>query len=189
MSEENVEIVRRSFDAWNAGDLEAIRSLYADEVVVVTGITEFGRTFEGDYPIRRWVAEVRETWAEVHFDYERIFEGEADDVVVSFYRAIGIGRQSGVEVVRDLTGVYRLRDGPDRERAGLPRPRRGPRSRRAAGVGRSLPLWTRSFAWKAAVFARSLSANPWTRSRTPLFVTRFDQPAEQQVEKRDVHVE
>jgi ketosteroid isomerase-like protein len=112
MSEENVEVVRRSFDAWNAGDLEAIRSVYADDVVVKTGITEFGRTFEGDDPIRRWVAEVRETWAEVHFDYDRIFEGEADDVVVSFYRAIGIGRQSGVEVVqRDLTGVYRLRDG------------------------------------------------------------------------------
>ena len=30
---------------------------------------------------------------------------------MSFYRAIGIGRESGVEVVRDLTGVYRLRDG------------------------------------------------------------------------------
>ena len=112
MSEENVEVVRRSFEAWNAGDLEAIRSVYHDDVVVETGITEFGRTFEGDDPIRRWVAEVRETWAEVHFDYERIFEGEADDVVVSFYRAIGIGRESGVEVVqRDLTGVYRFRDG------------------------------------------------------------------------------
>jgi ketosteroid isomerase-like protein len=111
MSRENVEIVRRSFDAWNEWDVEAIRSLYANDVVVETGITEFGRTFEGDDPIRRWVVEIRETWGELHWDYERIFEGEADDVVVSFYRAIGIGRESGVEVVRDLTGVYRLRDG------------------------------------------------------------------------------
>jgi ketosteroid isomerase-like protein len=150
MSEENVELVRRSFDAWNAGDLEAIRSVYADDVVVETGITEFGRTFEGDDPIRRWVAEVRETWAEVHFDYERIFEGEADDVVSSFYRAIGIGRQSGVEVVqRDLTGVLPSSRWPDRERAGLPRPRQGPRSRRAAGVAAFDEK--RRFAWKAAV--------------------------------------
>ena len=57
------------------------------------------------------MVEIRETWGELHWDYERIFEGEADDVVVSFYRAIGIGREGGVEVVRDLTGVYRLRDG------------------------------------------------------------------------------
>ena len=34
MSRENVEIVRRSFDAWNEWDVEAIRSLYADDVVV-----------------------------------------------------------------------------------------------------------------------------------------------------------
>jgi hypothetical protein len=32
-------------------------------------------------------------------------------VVVSFYRAIGKGRESGIEVVRDLTGVYHVRDG------------------------------------------------------------------------------
>jgi ketosteroid isomerase-like protein len=31
--------------------------------------------------------------------------------VVSFYRGVGVGRESGVEVVRDLTGVYRIRDG------------------------------------------------------------------------------
>ena len=34
-----------------------------------------------------------------------------DDLVVSFYRGTGVGRESGVEVVRDLTGVYRIRDG------------------------------------------------------------------------------
>jgi ketosteroid isomerase-like protein len=110
MSEENVEIARRSFDAWNEGDVDALRRLYTEDVVVQTGMTEFGRTFEGDDPIGRSVAELQETWAEVHWDYERIFEGEADDVVVSFYRAIGVGRESGVEVVRELTGVYRLRD-------------------------------------------------------------------------------
>jgi ketosteroid isomerase-like protein len=111
MSHQNVEVVRRSFDAWNEWDVEALRRLYAEDVVIQTGITEFGRTFEGDDPIGRWVAEMRETWAEVHWDIERIFEGDEDDVVVSFYRAIGVGRESGVEVVRDLTGVCRIRDG------------------------------------------------------------------------------
>jgi steroid delta-isomerase-like uncharacterized protein len=108
MSQENVEIVRRSFDAWNDGDVDAIRRFYAEDVVVKTGITE-GTTFEGDDPIGRWAAEMRETWAECHYEVERVFE--ADDEVVSFYRWIGVGRESGVEVARDLTGVHRIRDG------------------------------------------------------------------------------
>jgi ketosteroid isomerase-like protein len=109
MSQENVEIVRRSFDAWNELDVEALRRFYAEDAVIQTGLTEFGRTFEGDDPIGHWVAEMRETWAEVHWEIERIFDGE--DVVVSFYRAIGTGRESGAEVARDLAGVCRLRDG------------------------------------------------------------------------------
>ena len=109
MSRADVEIVRRSFDAWNEGDLQAIRAFYADDVVLETPITEFGRTFEGDDPPGRWIAEMRETWSEVRWDVERIFEG--DGVVVVFYKSISTGRSSGAEVVRDLTGVARVRDG------------------------------------------------------------------------------
>jgi ketosteroid isomerase-like protein len=109
MSQEDVEIVRRSFEAWNALDVPAIRDCYTEDAVIQTPITEFGRTFEGDDPIGRWIAEMRETWAELHWDVERVFEG--DGTVVSFYRSISTGRKSGIEVVRDLTGVHRLRDG------------------------------------------------------------------------------
>src|SRR5262249_23305556 len=109
MSEENVEAVRRSFEAWNLWDVEAIRRFFADDAVVQTGVTEFGQTFKGDDPIGRCVAELRETWAELCWELERIFEGDDDDVVVSFYRAIGIGPESGVEVVRDLAAISPLR--------------------------------------------------------------------------------
>jgi ketosteroid isomerase-like protein len=109
MSHADVEIVRRSFDAWNEGDIRAIRAFYTEDVVLHTPITEFGRTFEGDDPLGRWIAEMRETWAEVRWDVERVFEG--DGVVVTFYRSVSIGRSSGAEVVRDLTAVSRIRDG------------------------------------------------------------------------------
>ncbi len=109
MSQADVDIVRRSFDAWNEGDVEAIRACYTEDAVFQTPITEFGRTFEGDDPLGRWIAEMRETWTDLHWDVERIFEG--DGVVVSFYRSISTGRSSGVEVARDLTGVSRIRDG------------------------------------------------------------------------------
>ena len=32
-------------------------------------------------------------------------------MVVSFYRSVSTGRASGIEVVRDLTGVHHIRDG------------------------------------------------------------------------------
>ena len=109
MSRENVEIIQASLEAWNALDVDAIRRFYAEDAVIETGVTELGRTFEGDDPIGHWVAEVQETWAEVRFETERIFE--ADDAVVSFYRGIAVGRKSGIELVRELAGVYRIRDG------------------------------------------------------------------------------
>jgi ketosteroid isomerase-like protein len=108
MSQQDIEIVRRSFDARNEGNIEAIRGCYADDVVIEGG-TQLGMTLDSDDPVGHWVAETRETWAQVHWDIERLFEGHG--VILSFYRATGIGRQSGVEVVRDLAGVYRIRDG------------------------------------------------------------------------------
>lgn len=108
MSRQDVEIVRRSFDAWNDGDVEAIRRTYADDVVVAGG-SELGRSLGSDDPIGRWVADMRETWAEVRWDLERVFDG--DGIVVGFYRAVGVGRHSGVGVSRDLAAVYRIRDG------------------------------------------------------------------------------
>ena len=109
MSQENVELVRRSFEAWNEGDVDAIRRFYAEDAVIHTGITELGTTFEGDDPIGRWAAQIRETWAEVHWELERIFE--VGDVVVIFHRGMGVGRESGVKVTRELTTLFQVRDG------------------------------------------------------------------------------
>ena len=36
MSQENVEIVRAAFEAWNAGDMDALRELYDPDVIVRT---------------------------------------------------------------------------------------------------------------------------------------------------------
>ena len=109
MSQQDVEVVRRSFDVWNEGDIEAIRGLYAEDAMIESGIVELGGTMEGDDPIGHWVAEMKETWAEARWELERVVEG--DGVVLSFYRAVGIGRLSGIEVVREVAAVYRIRNG------------------------------------------------------------------------------
>ena len=109
MSEEDLEIVRRSFTAWNEGDVDALRRLYAEDVVVKPAITELGRPLEGDDPIGRWTTTMRETWAEVHWEIDRIFE--VGDVVVCFYNGMAVGRGSGVQLERELTALFRVRDG------------------------------------------------------------------------------
>jgi hypothetical protein len=57
MSRQDVEIVRRSFDAWNEGDVEAIRRIYTEDVVVAGG-SGLGGSLGGGDPIGRWVADV-----------------------------------------------------------------------------------------------------------------------------------
>ena len=49
MSQQDIEIVRRSFDAWNEGDIEAIRRCYAHDVVIEGG-TQLGCTLDSDDP-------------------------------------------------------------------------------------------------------------------------------------------
>jgi uncharacterized protein len=41
MSEENVEVVRRGFEAWNAGDMEGVREAYDPDAVM---------RYPGDFP-------------------------------------------------------------------------------------------------------------------------------------------
>jgi ketosteroid isomerase-like protein len=38
VSHENVEIVRRAYDAWNAGDMEALRELYDPGAMIARGL-------------------------------------------------------------------------------------------------------------------------------------------------------
>ena len=112
MSQEDLEVVLRSFDVWNEGDVDAIRGLYTEDAVIEIpgwGLTKLGETFAGDDPIGRWVAELREAWAKIRFKSKRTFEG--DDLVVSFYRVVQVGRRSGAEVVGTRAAVYRIRDG------------------------------------------------------------------------------
>jgi len=111
MSQENVEIVRAAFEAWNAWDLDALRELLVPNVVV---------RLPEDWPEPGpWVG--RETVIREMSEQRRVYEGEgstvepvsdfldiADRVVVRF---INRGTLGGVDFTQELTGVYTLRNG------------------------------------------------------------------------------
>jgi ketosteroid isomerase-like protein len=108
MSEENVDVVRSGFEAWNAGDMDALRELHDANVIMrpAEGWPEPG-PFEGREACMRWYEQLREA-----FDINAgklISVADADDHVVATFLWHGMGR--GPESNMEFTGVYTVRRG------------------------------------------------------------------------------
>jgi uncharacterized protein len=109
MSQENVEVVRAGFEAWNAGDMDAFRELLAPEVSLrpVDDWPEPG-PFVGREPVLRWLGQLRDAWDADALEATSDFIDAADRVIVRFtWRGVGHGPQSNME----FTGVWTVRKG------------------------------------------------------------------------------
>jgi ketosteroid isomerase-like protein len=105
MSEENVDLVRRIYDAWDR-DVSA-RDFISEDVEYVNP----------DYAVepgtrigRRSFAVVRETYEDFRIDVERFLDAGGDDVVV-LARYSGSGSGSGVAVAGEQGYVWTVRHG------------------------------------------------------------------------------
>jgi ketosteroid isomerase-like protein len=117
MSEENVEIVRRVFDAVARRDTETVLSLYHPDLewngsrhrwaeVLGHGMARF-RGHEG---LRRWARQYYEAWENLEDNIEELID--AGDQVISIVTTRARGRASGVEVEwKHNAGVWTIRDG------------------------------------------------------------------------------
>jgi uncharacterized protein len=110
MSQQNVEIVRRGFDAFTRGDLKALLELFDPDVVITQP-----PTLPGVPPVQRGrsgVLEALALWPEQWDDYRieigRVVADPGEDVVVRTHQR-GRGKQSGVDVEMDITFVLTLR--------------------------------------------------------------------------------
>ena len=109
MSEENVEIVRRGFEVWNTGDMDALRELYDPGIVwrPAEGWPEPG-PYVGREAVMRQLEQLRETWDTDSFELISDFIDVGDRVAVRFiWRGVGRGPESNIEA----TGVYAVRKG------------------------------------------------------------------------------
>jgi ketosteroid isomerase-like protein len=106
MSQENVDVVRASMKAAEAGDVETALSSYSENVV-------FQPLVAGPYHGRAGVVDQMLTWME-EFD-EFWFESEefieAGSQVVLLWRQGGVGRGSGAGVENEGATVYTLSNG------------------------------------------------------------------------------
>jgi ketosteroid isomerase-like protein len=109
MSQENVEIVRRGFEAWNAGDMDALREIFDPGIVwrAPEGWPEPG-PYIGREAVMRQQEQLRGTWDSDSFELISDFIDVGDRVAVRYiWRGVGQGPESNIE----LTGVFTVRKG------------------------------------------------------------------------------
>jgi len=110
MSEENVEVVRRVYEAWSRGEFPGPADVLDPEIEYVNpaGAVEPG-TRHGLDAFLRAVEKVFESWEAWDMEPE-VFRPVGDQVaVIVRYRARG--RESGVEVEGRESALWTLRDG------------------------------------------------------------------------------
>jgi ketosteroid isomerase-like protein len=137
MSQENVEVVRAIYDAYDRGDYRAALDHFHRDVEWFgppdVSNSGFARGHEGvNHALGTWVG----TWDEYHFELRELIDAGDDVLAVGWHR--GRGKGSGVEVSEEIFSVWTLhlgevvrqrmfRDGGQaREAAGLFRTARRP---------------------------------------------------------------
>ncbi len=110
MSQENVEIVRRSFTAFTRGDTASFLELLDPDVVWIPLMASLeGRVYRGLDGVRQWLEGVLTDW-EFFEAYPEDFRDLGDRVLVfGHWRARG--RASGVELERVGTWLYEVKGG------------------------------------------------------------------------------
>jgi ketosteroid isomerase-like protein len=105
MSQENVEVLRASIQAWNARDMDTWRELHDPDVVVrmVEGWPEPGPFFGREAVVRQF-EQLRETWDADAVEPISDFIEAGDRVLVRMiYRGIGRGPQADLEMTQVVT--------------------------------------------------------------------------------------
>ena len=110
MSQESIEIVRRSVAAWNLGDFDGFVSYFdpACEIIFRPEVPEPG-PFRGRGELRQWLDGFQSAW-ESH-QIELVEAEDAADRVFTRLRMIGQAAGSGIATDDTEIFVFTIRDG------------------------------------------------------------------------------
>ena len=116
MSQQNVEVVRRVYEAAANRDSAGVLSLYDPEVEIDVSRTHRA-LMEGLYAgaehegLRKWSREWHEVWEQVDYDVEELIDA-GDNDVICVVTVRGRGRGSGADVEFKLhAGLWTIRKG------------------------------------------------------------------------------
>jgi ketosteroid isomerase-like protein len=115
MSQENVEVVRRIYDAWIAGDYETVVSAYDSEIRLnpdpEASWVGMDENYLGPEGVRRYLRAVYEAFEDYRPEIEQIID-VGQDRVLTLAVEHGRGRGSGAQVQAARTAhLWTLRDG------------------------------------------------------------------------------
>lgn len=113
MSDANVEIVRRVYDAL-ADPGDDIAALWDPDVEFdvsrdIWAAVVGGGHYRGVEGVRQWMLDLYAAWEQMDIDVEELID--AGDDVVAVIRVAGRGRVSGIEIEYRPAGVWTIRDG------------------------------------------------------------------------------
>jgi len=111
MSEENMEIVRNAFAAYERGDMDAMLRL-ADEDIVITQVSDvpgIPAQQHGHRGVLEAFAVWPEQWEDFRVEILRIAAAPVGKVIATV-RNRGRGKQSGIEVDMEFSFVFAIRD-------------------------------------------------------------------------------
>ena len=113
MSNENVEIVRRLWEAADRRDTAAVLALYDPDVELDgTGfplVAQEGAVYRGHEGLKKLFAEWRETWRDAEARLDEIID--AGDRVISIYTYSAHGRASGTPIKEEFATVSTIASG------------------------------------------------------------------------------
>jgi ketosteroid isomerase-like protein len=112
MSERNVEIVRRLYEAWNSDDPDAALVVMDPDVELHNPTDVFLGTqslYRGHVGLREFWKAAKEPWEYFNSHIERALE--KGDTVVTVVRFEAVGKESGAKVGLSFANVWELRDG------------------------------------------------------------------------------
>ena len=111
MSQENVEVVRKLFAAWNTGDRAQVLELVDPGIVIDATRRVFNpTTSEGMEGVQRMLSDLDDVWDRFQADPSMEFIDAGERVVVVGGCA-GKARPSGAEVDQSYAGIWTIRGG------------------------------------------------------------------------------
>ena len=132
MSEENVAIVRRMYEAFHGGDAAGALACFDPEVVIDVSRRLEGGIGHGRGELNKMISEWVGTFDEWREEIAEIRDCGTQVYVLAVQH--GRGKGSGVEVAERYALVYEVKGDKIVPHDDVRRARGGPRSRRAAGV-------------------------------------------------------
>jgi uncharacterized protein len=112
MSQDNIEVIRRSIEAFNSGDVEEMIGLADPELEWLPAFgaaTDGGTAYHGHDGFREYWRGTQEIWDHFRFEPEQVV-GEGDSIVV-IGRGSGRAKGSGIEIDQPFAMFLRVAGG------------------------------------------------------------------------------